>query len=341
MQRADAITIEVIEEVESLALLSPEWAALWNIDCGATPFQSPEWLIPWTKQFCTQSSSARLFAVTAREHGSLIAILPFYVYLRPEDGLRELLLLGAGTTDYLDGVFSPEINPAVMARVAELLCDSAGRWDRAHLSQIRRQSPLLRIASTPALSWTTLEADPCFRIAVRQDLPTKITHNLTYYRRRAQAVGPLTCEFADAGNAVPLFEALVDLHGARWRSLGESGVLADRRVQAHHREAIPLLHLRGLLRLAALSLAGREIGVIYGLTDPISRKSRSFYYYLSGFDTGFQSLSPGTLVLRAFLDRAQAEGAEYLDLLRGEEKYKSHWGAKPVPTFSLKSYSGL
>ena len=340
MQQLDPVTLEVIEDIDSLAALSSEWSSLYDADDRATPFQSPEWLIPWARQFCNDLSSGKLFTVTAREHGSLAAVLPLYIYTEPAGGLRQLLLLGAGTSDYLNGIFSPEASSAIISRVAELLRGYREMWDVAHLSQIRSHSPLLNLACVPSLRWKRCDAEPCFRISTGQPLPAKIKGNLGYYRRRAQAIGALTCEFADAAHAIPFFEALAAMQNARWHDQGEPAALADSRVQAHHRETIPLLYSRGLLRLGALLLEESVISLIYALADPLHRAHRSFYFYLNGFDSNYHSLSPGTLVIGALLERARREGAEYLDFLRGDEKYKILWRVKPVPTFKLEAVPG-
>jgi CelD/BcsL family acetyltransferase involved in cellulose biosynthesis len=41
------LEISEIDSQQALEALGPEWRALWERIGDSTPFQSPEWLIPW------------------------------------------------------------------------------------------------------------------------------------------------------------------------------------------------------------------------------------------------------------------------------------------------------
>jgi CelD/BcsL family acetyltransferase involved in cellulose biosynthesis len=41
------LRVEVVASLAELERLRPAWMALWHHARGATPFQSPDWLIPW------------------------------------------------------------------------------------------------------------------------------------------------------------------------------------------------------------------------------------------------------------------------------------------------------
>src|SRR3954471_7482735 len=66
---------EVIGSVGKLRSLAPEWRALWEACPGATVFQRPEWLIPWSEYFARDS----LHVVTLRLRGRLIGLLPCWI----------------------------------------------------------------------------------------------------------------------------------------------------------------------------------------------------------------------------------------------------------------------
>ena len=44
------LKIATIESLEALEDLQPQWWALWEQDAAATPFQSPDWLLPWGRR---------------------------------------------------------------------------------------------------------------------------------------------------------------------------------------------------------------------------------------------------------------------------------------------------
>ena len=327
-----SITVECHTSEAALDALIPEWKDLWLADAHATPFQHPAWLRPWWGQF---GSDGELHAVALRDRadGRLLGLLPLYVYPQPRSGERLLLLIGAGTTDHLDGLWEPGALGTARVALASLLSHPDG-WDRASLSQLRPDSPLLLAAREYALA--VHEAEPCTVLYTAADLPAKLRANTRRYRRRAEASGSLACTAAATPDeALASFDHLIRLHGGRWQDRGESGVLADARVLAHHREAIPALLDAGLLLIFRLTLNGDVLGILYALCDPATRSQRCLYLYLIGFDTHFAEFSPGTLLLHEVWRYARANGFLRLDLLRGGERYKAFWNAQPEATFGF------
>lgn len=115
---------------------------------------------------------------------------------------------------------------------------------------------------------------------------------------------------------------LFRLHGERWQSKGEAGVLAHADVRRFHEAAAPALFAAGLLRLMTLRIDEAVAGVYYGL-----QSRDQAYAYLGGFDPAFAFESPGTLLVGAALEDAVAAGAREFHFLRGQEPYKYEWGA--------------
>jgi len=331
---AEVLTCTVLRDMGELEAVEAEWKGLWEADGRTTPFQSPEWLLPWWRWV----GEGELFAVVARAgDGRMVGLLPMYVYTQPEGGERHLLLLGAGTSDYLDGLFAG--TDAEAERVAGVMLEDLGRyaglWDRGYLHQVRKGSPLLGWARRTGKE--VFGAEPCAVVAVegRERLPAKLRLNSGRYLRRAEARGEVTFAVAESGvEAVGAFEDLVVLHGRRWEG---GGVLAPRAVQEQHRECVPKLLGAGLLWMLMVAVGGRRIGVLYALMDPETRVGgRRMYSYLVGFDPGYGELSPGTLLLSYAFDRCAREGVRWMDLLRGGEGYKRLWGAVEERTFGFE-----
>ncbi|WP_431270373.1 GNAT family N-acetyltransferase [Dankookia sp. P2] len=300
---------------------------------GATPFQSPAWVMPWWRHV----GQGALLVLALRAAGRLVGLFPFYRYTRPEDGARLLFPLGIATTDYLDALVLPEARPALDAVGRHLaLCADADAWE---WPQLRGGSPLLTLPAPDGWRETVTAADPCPCLVLPgtpEALPTlvsaKTLRDLRTVRRRAEQAGTLRWETEADGIAAP-FEALLRLHAARWATRGEGGVLADPAVQEMHREALPALHRAGLLRFHVLRLDGEIVAVLYALADLPGRDARRLYLYLSGFDPALERLSPGMLLVGRAVEAAIAEGFAVADFLRGRERYKYFWGAEDQPTF--------
>ncbi len=294
--------IRLIESEAGLAGLAEPWAALWARCPAATPFQSPHWLLPWWRQFGTGQPRV----ATRWQDGTLTGILPLYV-LAAE---RKALPIGAGTTDYLDGL--GELNGLLPVALERLAADPVDGLDLIEVppwSALRRQE-------VPGWAAAWGEGSPC-PVAPLPALPGPIRRKLRMNRNRAERAGGW--QVIDAG-AAGLGE-LVRLHQQRWTGQGEPGVLADPAVLAFWREAMPALAGAGLLRMRLLTVGGTVAAAILALVAP-----GRIFFYLSGFDDAQAFVSPGTLLLGAMLEEAGAEGRTEAHFLRGQEAYKYAWG---------------
>ena len=341
--------MDVLTTISDLEALAPEWTQLWAQDPTATVFQGPEWLLPWWRHV----GMGELHTLALRDRaGRLAGLLPLYIYTQPATGERHLLLLGAGTSDYLGGIFAPTADSGETAsqagyaeQVAQcallFLARGSALWDRAILHQLHESSPLLRWARQAG--WPVTRAEDCSSIAVNgwARLPAKLRLNSGRYRRRAEARGQLRFTIATAAaDALANMDHLVALHQRRWQERGESGVLSSAAVQQHHRETIPKLLEAGRLRMFSCELDGRVIAVLYAFLEnngtlPLSTAGMACY--LIGFDPDVADLSPGTLLLSYAFDRCITEGIGRLNLLRGGEAYKQLWGAIPEKTYTLET----
>jgi CelD/BcsL family acetyltransferase involved in cellulose biosynthesis len=262
--------------------------------------------------------------IALRTGGRLAALVP--AEISRERGERVLRLLGGGVTDHLDAL----IDPVLPAAAVDTLIDSTlAACDRAELDRLRPESPLVHALRDRA---QVRELAPA--LSLSRDLsavPAARLHELGYLRRRATREAGLRIEAARGENLDEMLDALFELHAARWQSRGEEGVLSSPAVQRFHREAAHALHSAGFLRLYVLYLHDRAAAAFYGF----AAHGRA-YYYLSGFDPGFDRFSPGTLIVGHAVEEAAHEGATEFDFLRGREAYKYRWGARDRPCYAVE-----
>jgi CelD/BcsL family acetyltransferase involved in cellulose biosynthesis len=337
-QPVEALSAETLTTFAALAALHPEWQQLWAQDARATPFQSPDWLLPWWKHLGIGSLAS--IALRRADSRELVGLAPLYVYRDPASGTRHLFPIGIATTDYLDLLAKPGFEAQVAAAVISIVADLAGNWDVFTFPQLPRGAPLLAAAQSATWSDEMVggEPHPVLRLGAPGALPipTSMAANLRTCRNRAARAGQVRFEQADARTVGDFLEALARLHAARWTQRGLPGVLADAAVQACHAEAAPLLQSAGLLRLHGLRLDGEWIAVLYCLADAPHRRERRCYYYIGGFDPRFAAIGPGTLLIAHAIAEAMKEGAAAFDFLRGSEPYKYRWGAVDQPMFNLR-----
>ena len=331
-----SLRVEETTATEELERLRLDWAGLWALVPSATPFQSPDWLIPWWRHI----GKGELLTLAVRHGAELVGLLPFYIYTLPEDGRRCLFPLGIGTTDYLDALIAPGREDEVMGLAFRHLTAQRDRFDFCEWPQLRPGSPLLEAPAPAGWSDRTDPSEPCPVLylphavhALGTVVSRKTLRDLRTVRKRAEQAGAVRWESAGEKNLDELFNALLRLHAARWATRVEAGVLASPAVQAAHREALPGLLRSGLLRFEALHLDGGIIAVLYALVDPPERMGRRLYFYLGGFDPAHERLSPGMLLVGHAIEQAITEGIAIADFLRGRERYKYFWGAEDTPTF--------
>jgi CelD/BcsL family acetyltransferase involved in cellulose biosynthesis len=304
-----------ITSTDDLFALRPAWDALWRRSPEATPFQSPQWLLPWLTHF---GRGGELATVITREGDALTSIAPLYVLREDDESLG--LLLGTGISDYLDILGD---GTAALDTMRTIDCQL---WD---LQQLRPSSALLTAALPEGLSENVEDQEPCpvLRIEGAVDgletlLSTHARKKLRYYRRSLARLGEVRIEEATEENLDTLLDALYLLHAARWRRRNLPGVLGDPAIQQFHGEVARNFLRAGALRMYATRVDDRIVAVFYGFAH-----GGTVYYYLSGYEPDLEKLSIGTLVVAHALDRAISDGASTFDFLRGAEEYKYAWGA--------------
>jgi len=311
------MSTEVITDPDALAALEAEWLDLAVRTPGATPFQTPMWLLPWWRAF----GSNDLAVIAARNESGLDALAPLYIIRDDESDESLGVFLGTGISDHLDILGDASL---VMGDMTQLDCQL---WD---LQQLPASSSMINAPLPDGWSDNTEDQEPCPILPIAgagDDLENLIsTHfrkKIRYYRRALERIGQVRIETPTSDTLDDLLTALFDLHAARWRRRDLPGLLADDASQQFHREVARGMLNAGMLRLYATRCDERIVAVFYGYAF-----QGTVYYYLSGYDPDLEKLSIGTILVAHAIQEAVRDGATTFDFLRGAEEYKYAWGAK-------------
>lgn len=316
------MAIEELTSIDQLRSIEPLWNELWRRDPSATPFQSPNWVLPWFRHF----GSGEVLALASRNGEQLDALAPLFI-LRDEDDPSESLgmLIGTGNTDYLD-VLSTTGAPIDEMLVRMTAADCA-MWD---LQQLRETSPLIRASAPPNCEDMVEQHDACLVLSIENAgealeniTSTHFRKKLRYYRRSFEREGTIEFVTPTAETLDRFMTELFDLHAARWKVRGLPGMLAADVDQAFHRDVARRMFDAGALRMDSLRLNDRTVAIFYGFAH-----HHTVYYYLGGYDPALEKLSPGTLIVAHAIEEAVKSGATTFDFLRGAEDYKYAWGAQ-------------
>jgi CelD/BcsL family acetyltransferase involved in cellulose biosynthesis len=273
------------------------WTQLFDRCPWAPPFLHPAWQWTWWEVF----GGAPLHPIQVHDGFALCF-----------EWENRLVFAGNGITDQLDLLAADD-------DAARAITDELSHHG-LDLQELPATSPLL----------TAFPHEPCSVspvVDLRQPPPKNIRRNMKVARRDLDKTGRV--EIAHTTRPDYL-DDLFRLHAARWQADGETGVLADPNVERFHRLAAPRLAEAGLLRMTALSLDGRVVGVVYGL-----QRGTRFYSYLGGYEPSLRGFSPGALAIEAAMARAREEAGTHFDFLRGAETYKYAWGAQDRPQYRV------
>lgn len=319
--------LELASELQVKGPLSPaevspsEWRSLWQRCPRASVFQSPAWVHAWWARF----GGAHPWMLEFRHGERLVGIAPLFLW--PEE--RRVLLMGTGITDSLDILAEDQWASAVAEATFQWLDGCHSEWDVCDLQQLPQYSSL-RTAPTPQeweSSLATQDVTPVLLLPQHADDMPRAAE-LAYLHRRLEKEGNVEIIAADEGNFRELFQALVNLHNARWTERAEQGVLADESVREFHVDAAPGLLRLGALRLFVLKVAGQPVAAYYGF-----QHAGRAVYYLGGFAPEWKRFSVGTVIVGHAITEAIREGAREFDFGRGREPYKYRWGAEDRFTF--------
>ena len=265
--------------------------------------------------------------------------------LTPVEPTATAVFFGASYhADYATVLAGEEDLPAVADAFADHLSNPLGRhaWDVVDLRRLRCGDPATDALASAfgacevAQGWiVNIDREDVCPVVTLPDgvdmdgylatLGKKERHEIRRKVRRAEAVGEVRLE--DSTDPIAELDAFIDLHQKRWGDLGlfpdtpggeQSRVFARRLFELHGTD--------GPLRLTFLSVGDRRIASgIHIETDD------GYLYYNAGIDPDARDLSPGVLMVYAYIRRAIESGKRRLDFLRGDEPYKYEWGAVDEP----------
>jgi len=305
------------------------------IPADATPDTDPIAIVPLMHRHEVEPSDA--LTHTRMRHGS-------DVWLTPVPPTAKAVFFGASYhADYATILADPADLPAVAEAVASYLAGPlAGPWDVVDLRRLRCGDPAgehlavalgaLEIANGWTLNVEREDVCPVLTLPPGSDmegylstLGKKERHEIRRKVRRAMGLGEIRLE--DSTDPLRDLEVFIELHQKRW---GEDGLFrpgpGGDQSRVFFRRLFELFGTAGPLRLTFLTVGGRCIasGIHFETADEI-------LYYNAGVDPDARDLSPGVLMVYAYVARALATGKRRVDFLRGDEPYKYHWGATDEP----------
>lgn len=317
---------EFIFEPGRLQSLEEDWRELWSSLPDATPFQSPEWILPWWSHY----GQGPLFSFAFWNEQELVGLAPLYIFSRAQDPIRRVFLIGTGNTDYLDVIFHPAFRRECWQALITAMEAHSDQWDEVSLQRLRKNSPCMGDLEAAKFTATSQQQEPCPVLDLGVDTPAgPMLQTARRYQRKLRNKKEFSIDLATKNSLEAFFRALVRLHESRWQSHGLPGVLQQEQDRSFLHEVARRFLEAGMLRLYGL----RVDNAIASVAFAFHQLDRT-YIYLTGFDPAYGRMSIGTVVVGHVIERAIAEGASFLDFLKGQESHKYRWGSRDNPVFS-------
>ncbi|MDZ4818894.1 MAG: GNAT family N-acetyltransferase [Planctomycetota bacterium] len=315
----------------------------WNRLAGDIPCRRWDWLEPWWRHY--GRNEGELFVLQAHDqNGQLVGLAPWYLRRRLGEG-RVVRFLGSGNvcSDYLTIFAAPEQRTAVVNSIADWLNSDRPGWDLIELNGGMASDQALQqlvdaLSERDHLIYQR-RGESCWQLSL-PDSWEEFLRTLSTTRR--SRVKKMVREYFDTGLAVAKvvdsveqlsagYRLLIELHQKRRRSLDQPGCFADPVFIAYHQEVTERFLQAGRLRLQYLMLEGRPVSVEYDLLG-----GDAIYHYQSGIEPEALESQPGRMGTVATIQAAIQNKMRTLDFMRGDEAYKSEWGAVAQPTWETR-----
>ncbi len=318
------LSLEIVDSSSRLLEIQQEWSSFVETIAGLTPFQLPEWLITWWRHF----GSGALRVYVFRGGNEMAGVVP--CFLHEWNGARQMTLIGAGISDYLEPAAKPEHAIEIVEQI-RLHLETSAEWDICDWQDLSFDTPFKRLASE------VNEDAPCSAIPLEgsfeqywERCAQSLRQNVRRDRAKAEACGPI--RFDVTASAEPeLIGALIAMHGARWQQQNQPGMIEANGSAEFLREIALEFASRDRLRIFSLRFDGKLAAVILAF-----RYQGRILNYLTGFDPECGRLGFGRTLLYEAIRYCFEGGYSAWDFLRGDEPYKHWWRAEKIQKTRLR-----
>lgn len=313
--------------LNDLSGLGEQWSSLHSSDPTATPFASLQWLTAWIRHW---SEGGEPWILAAYEDERLVGAAPFL--RRRRGGLRLLNGLGVGVGNYWDVIAAPGERERVVSAFAEALVSRSREWDLFFLDKLPEESSTLAALRRAGLRVQATGET----VSPRIELPASLDEYLSRLSGKSRRdVRRALGRFDDGQLHVREFSDPDELRSAvaRWQELKVEWWTrrrqpmnpehASERFREFTIDALCGMVPRGLATVWEVSDGEQTIAISIGLLD-----RSSFYGWLFAFDSRYENLRPGHMIVSYAIRWTLERGLPYFDFMLGSESYKYHYAPR-------------
>jgi CelD/BcsL family acetyltransferase involved in cellulose biosynthesis len=295
-----------------------------------SPFILPAWLQVWWQVF---GAGERLFIREVKQGDRTIGIAPLLI----KEGTAYFI----GSTDVCDYQDFIVVPGREREFINVLLDDLPQNGIRSlDLKHVRPDAVVLTALAPLAKSRQYEVISEQEAVSYEMDLPSsfdeyleslsaKQRHELRRKMRRLTEEGEIEYRFIERGKK--LTTTLDDFLKMFVASRQDKAAFLTEQMKSYFRFLIDAMAGMGLLKIGVLALDAKPIAevICFDYHDCI-------YFYNSGYDPQYVSLSAGLLSKVYAIKDSIAKGKKRFDFLKGAEPYKGHLGGKEVALYCCR-----
>lgn len=342
---ANSLEIRTYRSLDELETLRTRWEDLLGSYPLATTFSTPEWLIPWWRNFGKNQELlvVGFFDATSRLVG-LAPLSMIRLRVAMAVSLRLLRLMGDGShdSDNLDLPVRPGFEDRFAQSLLYYLKKQQSSWDFCELNTMPPQSPGANALQQLLLreKWVVIEKNkPASAIALPatweeylQRLSAKERGKIAYYGKRLDKKYRTRFYRCESEAELPgCLEALFYLHQKRWETAGQPGSFKSPARRQFYSDLGRLLLAQDLLEFWILDVNGQPAAAQFGF-----RYGNRASQLQEGYDRKYSTDSVGYVLRARVIQDLIARGVRTYDFLGGEPGYKAIWGAQVVHYLDLR-----
>ena len=324
------VQLRLVTSFEDPTLSKELWDDLLRQGSSEVVFLTWHWQKVWWEVF----GRGKLLIIIAEQEGKPIAMAPLFA----DQGM--IYWVGSGGSDYLDfigDIRDPDVLESMLLLAAEQTPGFLGFCFYHVLDTSATAQVLKKVASR--LNWVCYdEGQMAAPLLDFKNFPEESSLIVNKKRlHKYESYFRLTGDFhvdhfhrrQEILSALPSF---IQQHITRWEVTEYPSLFLDPKQKLFYQRLAECADESGWLRLTRINWQDQAIAYHFGFCH-----QGSFVYYKPSYDIGLSSRSPGQVLLRHVLLRAQDEGCSIFDFGLGEEAYKNRFstGTRYVNTWGL------
>jgi CelD/BcsL family acetyltransferase involved in cellulose biosynthesis len=326
------IAIEILIEEDPVVIrnIRQEWLALVTESYACWIYSTPQWAEAWLDAFKDCYKFGLALAYDGKE---LIGILPFYLESKDWKFLfsRKLIPINSTMADY----FSPIIKKGLEHETTIGLINKVIRHFKKkgviifpHIPVDHPCFPIIKnYFRDNDVSWVEVPSI-CHRLnfletyeATEKSFKASHRGDIRRQKRRMRKMGKLSLvKITDSSTAKRYFDEFTHVYEEKWKATGYRSIFQNNKIVRKFYVSLIDNIINDYLHFSLLKIDEEVISYHFGF-----QFGKWLYWYKPTYKLKYQNLSPSKVHLSMLVEDGINNGLTGLDLLSGNEEYKSQW----------------